>query len=532
MVGLRRSAIVALAVMTLGVGAISQSTAGAAPVRIYAAAHVSKSGSLAKVRAIKRGLQVAPPSRQYSKGKVKESLASKYAVRTGKKQLASLGFFDGSILHINQLTDAVLRSPSVTTLKRGEVDQITEPGSNHKISTAVAVASAIGTEWDTRCTKKLCVFTDVEGAVLVQGKVGAPVTITTGQQTTVRKGKAPTRPTAADAAAVTSWVHVLPPAPPSLGVNLGLSANGGSVVPSSTRATSAGKSWDVSRVNDGDTSTGWQTAQGRTTNQTLTFSFGSGNVYEITGIVIDPAATGGEDASNDLKDFAVQGSRDGNGYATAFTGATKQQDGLQAFSFPAAVDADHVRLQLVDNWGGTDGIAASEVEIVGHKIAVATPKPTNTPLPTSTPRPTNTPLPTSVSNRIFSIDITAPPYSYTEPGYDPTTEVDHLVAQTCGPDPFTNLWNGQLTYHGVDQVNGSTGDGSYTFPPVRLSPGTPGTIFTGNANADGTPSGHSDLTVSAGPPYQALLRFYPNPEFSPIPSMVQASGAVSVGAAC
>jgi len=515
----------------LGGAIVSQPFAGAAPVRVLASSHLLKSGSLAKVRAIKRGLLVAPPSRQYAKGKVKESLASKYALRTGRKQLASLAFFDGSILHLNQLTDAVLRSASVTTVKKGEVDQITQPGTDHKISTAVATASAIGTEWDTRCNKKLCVFTDVEGAVLVQGKVGAPVTITTGQQTTVRKGKAPTRPISVDTGAVTSWVHVLPPAPSSLGINLGLSANGGTVRGSSTRPSSGGNSWDVSHVDDGDTSTGWQTAQGRVANESLTFSFGSGNIYEITGIVIDPAATGGEDSSNDLKDFAVRTSRDGNAYTMAFTGTAQQQDALQPFSFPTSVDADHVQVELIDNWGGKDGIAVSEVEIVGRKIAVATPKPTNTPTATSTPRPTGTSTP--VPNRIFSVDVTtSPPYSYTAPGYDPTLEVDHITAQTCGPNPFTNVWNGQITWHGVDEVNGSTSDGSYTFTPVQLKPGTPSTIFTGGLNSDGTPSGHGDLQVSAGSPFQTTVRFFPNPEFSPSPVEVVGNGAVTVGALC
>jgi hypothetical protein len=94
------------------------------------------------------------------------------------------------------------------------------------------------------------------------------------------------------------------------------------------------------------------------------------------------------------------------------------------------------------------------------------------------------------------------------------------------------VWNGQITWHGVDEVNGSTSDGSYTFTPVQLKPGTPSTIFTGGLNSNGTPSGHGDLQVSAGSPFQTTVRFFPNPEFSPSPAEVVENGAVTVGALC
>ena len=87
---LRRSAILSLSGLLLAGAIVSQPSARAAPARTLAHSHALKSGSLAKVRAIKRGLQVAPPSRQYAKGKVKE-VAGKV---TGDKKLSAEGKAD------------------------------------------------------------------------------------------------------------------------------------------------------------------------------------------------------------------------------------------------------------------------------------------------------------------------------------------------------------------------------------------------------------------------------------------------------
>ena len=67
----------------------------------------------------------------------------------------------------------------LTQVKKGEVDSIVKPGSNHQIQTSVATATAIGTQWDTRCSTAQCLFIVVEGAVKVTSKKGA-ATKTTG----------------------------------------------------------------------------------------------------------------------------------------------------------------------------------------------------------------------------------------------------------------------------------------------------------------------------------------------------------------
>jgi len=521
LLGIRKLAVFSISVLLLASAVDSLQPARASTLRaVSSSATAASGGRLAKVRAIKRGLSVAAPKGQFAKGKVKQPLFSRYGVRTKRRQLASLAFNDGTILHVNQLTDLVLRSSNATLVKKGEVDQIVQPGTDHKIATPVAVASAIGTEWDTLCRKALCIFTVVEGVIRVTAKNGQSVLVRAGQQTTVRKGKSPTAPSAADGGAATAWVHALPPAPVTLGENLALDSNGGQVTPSSTRASGT-KTWDVAHVHDGDTSTGWQTAAGKTGGESLTFSFGAGNIYRVTGIAIDPAATGGEDPSNDLKDFQVRGSRDGAPMAQIATGQTLQEDSLQIFMFDTPVDVDHIQLILQSNYGGKDGVSASEVEIVGQKIAIATPRPTNTPTKVPTPMPTATP--TRVLNHLFKIDLTTPPQSYpADSTTPPEIETVHDIAQTCGPTPLANAWSGTQIDHVVDLQDGSSQDFSYSLS-FSLSPGTPTVIFGDTTGA------YIDLLVfGAG----ARLRWFGNPALGPSPPETEITGTVTDGGLC
>lgn len=66
--------------------------------RAPAAAQQGKTAPVAQVRYIKRGLAVKPPQKKQVKGKVKMKLFSRYGLATGRKQLASLGFKDGTVL--------------------------------------------------------------------------------------------------------------------------------------------------------------------------------------------------------------------------------------------------------------------------------------------------------------------------------------------------------------------------------------------------------------------------------------------------
>jgi mannose-6-phosphate isomerase-like protein (cupin superfamily) len=194
-----------------------------------------KKGSVASVRYIRRGLSVTPPHKPRQKGKLRMALYSAYDLQTAALQMASINFADGTLLHMNQRTDAVLRSANITAVKQGEIAQVVVPGTNHRVQTAAAVASAVGTIFDVRYRKKVMTVIVVEGAVLVSDKKGS-VVVKSGQETTVKKGKAPTAPKIVDAAAAITWSSPIPPAPGPPLMNIALDANGGQVVDVSSQA--------------------------------------------------------------------------------------------------------------------------------------------------------------------------------------------------------------------------------------------------------------------------------------------------------
>lgn len=105
---------------------------------------------LAQVKFIARGLTVQPPRGRAVKGKMNMLLFGHYGLQTGTGERASIEFRDGTILHMNERTDAVLSSPHVTFVKDGVVDEAVVPGSNHRVQTAAAIAAAVGTNFQIR----------------------------------------------------------------------------------------------------------------------------------------------------------------------------------------------------------------------------------------------------------------------------------------------------------------------------------------------------------------------------------------------
>lgn len=367
-----------------------------------APAHQPKSTAkaLGQVRYIKRGLTVQPPHKQPRRGTVKMRLYKGYFLQTKAAQLASVRFNDGTLLHINQRTDVVLRTPHLTYVKRGEVDQVTTPGTDHRVQTSTALAAAIGTELDVRIVGKNTIVTVVEGAGRVSNKLGS-VIVKTGQQTVVAPNQPPQPPSPANAQATVSWTQPIPPPAQSIAQNIALDFNGGHIVGYSSQqpapaARVAGRSsprisaspWDVHYINDGLLDRGWESATGHASNQYVKLGFISDNVALVTGVVIDPAATGGHSASNDLKDFEIKvstsGTDDGS-FTVVFRGVTRQKNSLQRFDFPSPVPARYVELYALDNYGGR-AIAVSELEIsaTGEPVGGPTPTPVSTPAATPT----------------------------------------------------------------------------------------------------------------------------------------------------
>jgi hypothetical protein len=193
-------------------------------------------------------------------------------------------------------------------------------------------------------------------------------------------------------------------------------------------------------------------------------------------------------------------------------GQTSEQNSLQRFEFPQPVDADHLELVLKDNWGGTDGIALAEVEIVGQLAAIATPLPA--PTLTSTPKPFN--VLWSVTNAIGTYTVTAT-------NGDPVNIVATVDIQTCAPDPYTNPWSGTLFEQETDTANGQQVPVQLPLNGVVPRSG-PGTIY------DDGHGGTLTLGILAGNPPQAT--FVGRPGGNAVPSVIIKTVPVSVGGAC
>jgi sugar lactone lactonase YvrE len=189
-----------LLVLALAVGLPAQPALSSTPAR---------TAKLGEVRFVWNGLGVRPPGRQEGQGKRKDPVFARFLLRTRAKQKASVGFRDGTVLKLNQRTDAVLHDPRVTIVKRGEVDQIDiHPGGKHRVQTASAVASAIGTNFDVRVKGRKSQFIVASGKVIVRNGRGK-VTVRSDQQTTVLPGRPPGKPTHVDAQAAIRWTQPL-----------------------------------------------------------------------------------------------------------------------------------------------------------------------------------------------------------------------------------------------------------------------------------------------------------------------------------
>lgn len=197
-------------VLTLCMGLLLTPSAGAA------------SHPLANVRFIDHGLTVWPPKAKPGRGRVRQPLYAAYGLSTGSHQRASIGFVDKTVLHINQRTDLVLRSPGLTMVRKGEVAALGNPGDHERIVTSTAAVSALGTEFDLRIERAATSYSTgprfppgtttvsvVAGIVAVSNRYGR-VQVTAGHWTHVAPGKAPTKPTKHNARHDVAWTAGLP----------------------------------------------------------------------------------------------------------------------------------------------------------------------------------------------------------------------------------------------------------------------------------------------------------------------------------
>lgn len=323
-------------------------------------------GQLAQIQYIYRGFSVQPPQQRLERARVKQPLFEQYFLRSGAAEKASIRFRDGTTLHINQRTDAVLTSPNVTMVRRGEVAEYLAPGTNHRVQTAAAVAAAIGTTYDVRVNGGTTTFVVLHGALQIANGSGS-VVVTSNHQTVVTANRAPAQPSPVDARAVFAWTSGIPT--PDLGEDVTLNANGGAIVAYSSQREGPGDRGHVQHINDGLLSEGWETAAGKTTNEFVKIGFLGGNFYRISDVIIDPAATYGDPSSEDLKDFEIRvsstGTDDGS-FTTVFHGTCREQDELQRFTLPVPVRARYVELVALDNYGSPQRLAVAEWEVVAN----------------------------------------------------------------------------------------------------------------------------------------------------------------------
>lgn len=201
----RSLAVVAILIPVLQTG-MGTDMAHASP---HSAIVTKKAVKVAQVHYISGGLGVQPPQRTSVKGRLKMSLFTHYALHTRSAQRASIRFTDGTTLHINQRTDATLRSASTTYVAQGEVDEIVIPGTKHRVRTSAAVAAAIGTVFDVQVNGSLTTVIVAEGVVKVTNKAGT-VLVKANQQTTVQPGQRPSPPAPANPQSATSWTQGIP----------------------------------------------------------------------------------------------------------------------------------------------------------------------------------------------------------------------------------------------------------------------------------------------------------------------------------
>lgn len=160
---------------------------------------------LARVQAILRGLGVKPPARTLHHGKVADPLYARYLLATGKRQKASLRFGDGSIMYLNNRTDVELRDPFTSIVRAGEVDQADARGT-HRILTATASVTALGTNLDVKIVRGVVFVTVVSGRVSVRN-AGARVLVGKNQQTVVRRRRPPSGPRRVNARKIIAWTN-------------------------------------------------------------------------------------------------------------------------------------------------------------------------------------------------------------------------------------------------------------------------------------------------------------------------------------
>ncbi len=101
--------------------------------------------------------------------------------------------------------------------------------------------------------------------------------------------------------------------------------------------------FDATNLIDGDLTRGWQSGAGLTTTQSVTVAFQGATPYPLTAVLLDCVATGGEPASDALKDFTIAvstTSTDAAAFTPIFSGTCALTSGVQTFASPGRDQGD------------------------------------------------------------------------------------------------------------------------------------------------------------------------------------------------
>jgi sugar lactone lactonase YvrE len=127
---------------------------------------------------------------------------------TQSKQGASVQLCDGSMVYLNDRTQVTLRSPAEVVEKSGQMAEVIQRQSVHRVKTATGEASARDALLEVTTQHQRSTFIDGRGVVQVQNKQGR-VRLKPNQETITASNAAPRKPAKVDAQRTLSWTAPL-----------------------------------------------------------------------------------------------------------------------------------------------------------------------------------------------------------------------------------------------------------------------------------------------------------------------------------
>jgi hypothetical protein len=114
-------------------------------------------------------------------------------------------------------------------------------------------------------------------------------------------------------------------------------------------------------------------------NQALTLALPNLAGYVVSGVVVSNQTFADNPGAGAVKNFEIAVSTGGaadSDFHVVFSGTALQVDGLQRFMFKKPVIAKYVRFSAIDNYGDTQHLFVTELEVVGHPASLKIPNAT------------------------------------------------------------------------------------------------------------------------------------------------------------